>query len=106
LADRLIANLNSFMRRPPQMAAFLLRFERPAISGAFRERILHPLHGRMAPVLHLDPIRRSAGPIWSIASLRHQALQAEFASGMEQVGTDLALFVRRSKAPPEPLQPW
>jgi hypothetical protein len=37
----------------------------------------HPAERRMAPVLHLDPVRRPAGTIRPIFQLRHQILQAE-----------------------------
>jgi hypothetical protein len=46
----------------------------------------------MLPVLHLDPMRRSAGAIRSVPVLRNQTLESEQARVPEQVRADLTLF--------------
>src|SRR6266550_1046796 len=44
----------------------------------------------MLSVFHLDPIRRPAGPVWSISALGNQALQTKLARLAKQVRPDLA----------------
>ncbi len=43
----------------------------------------------MASVLHLDPVRRSAGAVGAIPALGHHALQPHQAGMAEQVRADL-----------------
>ena len=61
------------------------------------ERIHHPAHRRMLPVLHLEPMLRPAALIWPVATLRHESLQPHAAGGARQVRPDLALLERRDK---------
>ena len=51
----------------------------------------------MTSVLHLDPVRRPAGAVWTIAALRNQALKAEFTRLPKQVRAYLALFKVRNE---------
>jgi hypothetical protein len=48
-------------------------------------------------VLDLHPVPRGAGPVRPVTSFRHHAFEPHFARGLEQLGTDLALFERRDE---------
>jgi len=52
---------------------------------------LHPIECVVLPVLHLDPVRRPASLIGSVAVFRDKALQPKLASLAEQVRPDLSL---------------
>jgi hypothetical protein len=52
----------------------------------------HPRHCRMLAVLHLNPMLLPAPATRSIAMLRNQTLEAEFASLAKQVRPNLALL--------------
>ena len=47
----------------------------------------------MLPVLHLDPVRRTAATVAALSALADNPLQAELAGLPEQVRADLALLV-------------
>ena len=51
----------------------------------------------MAAVLDLDPIRRPAGTIRAISTLRHQPLKPHVAGSPKQIRANLALFERRNE---------
>jgi hypothetical protein len=47
---------------------------RPGWERSSPIKILRPVHGRVFPILHLDPFRRAARAIPAIPALRHQTL--------------------------------
>ena len=51
-----------------------------------------PGHRRAGRVLDLDPVRRPAGAIWPVPTLRDQPFKPHVAGGAEQVRADLALL--------------
>ena len=58
------------------------------------ERLHHPIHRRMLPVLRLDPELRPAALVGPVAMFRDEALQPHVACSTEEVQPDLALFER------------
>src|SRR5579883_1306306 len=61
------------------------------------EDIQYPVHRRMLPVLHLDPMFRPPGLIGPVPPLRHQALQPHAAGRAKQVWANLTGFELRNK---------
>jgi hypothetical protein len=57
-------------------------------------RSLDPVHGRVAGVLHLNPVVAATRAVGSIAAFRHHALQSHVAGGAEEIRSDLTLLER------------
>jgi len=61
------------------------------------ERLHHPIHRRVLPVLDLDPVLGPTGLIGSIPALRRQAFKAHIAGRAEEIRADLAALKRIDK---------
>jgi hypothetical protein len=51
--------------------------------GVLGERLHHPVHRRVLPVFHLDPVLRPTSLIGPVPALRDQTLQTHVAGGAE-----------------------
>jgi hypothetical protein len=98
----LIANLKSVLKltrtnsessslRSPRVA--ILRAESTSFAPRWF-RLHHPLHRRVLPVLHLDPMLRPAASIGPVAMLRHQTFEPHVARCAKEIRADLAALER------------